>query len=119
MTAFYNGTMKTATISVTPTTSTTVALSAVTVNPTSVAGGTNATGTVTLTAAAPAGGLSVDLWTTGAAAYVPSSVTIAAGSTTGTFSITTIEAGSDLQDTVTAFYNGAIKTASITVKKAF
>jgi hypothetical protein len=94
-------------------------LSAVSVNPTTVTGGQNATGTVTLTTAAPAGGLSVDLWTTGTAAFVPTNVNIPAGSTTGTFSITTIEAGSNLRDTVTAFYNGASKTANITVNKAF
>lgn len=118
ITASYNGGSKTTALSIT-TAATKVALSAVSVNPTTVTGGQNATGTVTLTTAAPTGGLSVELWTTGTAAFVPTNVNIAAGSTTGTFSITTIEAGSNLQDTVTAFYNGASKTAKITVNKAF
>jgi hypothetical protein len=70
---------------------------------------------VTLSTAAPAGGIVVALWTTGTVAFVPDEVTIAAGSKTGTFTITTNYTTSTLQDTVTAFYNGASKTASITV----
>jgi hypothetical protein len=89
------------------------------VTPATVTGGQTSTGTVTLSAAAPSGGLSVDLWTTGTAAFVPVSVTVPAGSKSATFSISTIEAGSNLQDTVTAFYNGTSKTATITVNKAF
>jgi hypothetical protein len=48
-------------------------------------------------------------------AFVPADITIAAGSTTGTFTVTTNYTTSTLQDTVTAFYNGASKTANVTV----
>jgi hypothetical protein len=42
-------------------------------------------------------------------------VTVAAGSKTANFTVTTNYTASTLQDTVTAFYNGASKTATITV----
>ena len=113
ITAAYNSVSKTAALTVNPSAS--VALSSVSVNPTSVTSETSATGTVTLSAAAPAGGIVVELWTTGTVAFVPVEVTIAAGSTTGTFTVTTNYTSSTLNDTVTAFYNGASKTANITV----
>jgi hypothetical protein len=111
VTAFYNGVSKTAALTVTPAS----ALSSVSVNPTSVTGGSSATGTVTLTLAAPAGGLVIQLWTNGAPAFVPASITIPAGSKTGTFTVTTNSISSTVQDTVTAFYLGATKTTILTV----
>jgi hypothetical protein len=113
ITAFYNGAIKTTTITVTP--AVTIGLSSVSVNPTTVKGGVSATGTVTLGAPAPTGGFSVALWTNGNPAFVPSSITIAAGATTGTFSVTTLSVSSTLQGTITAFYNGASKTTTISV----
>jgi hypothetical protein len=113
ITARYNSVNKTAALTITP--AATVALSSVSVSPTSVVGGTSATGTVTLSGAAPSGGLVVELWTTGTAAFVPENITIAAGSTTGTFNVTTTSGSGSRQDTVTAFYIGASKTAPITV----
>jgi hypothetical protein len=113
VTATYSSVSKTAALTITP--SAAVALSAVSVNPASLTTGLSSTGTVTLSTAAPAGGIVVELWTTGTVAFVPDQVTIGAGSTTGTFTITTNYTTSTLQDTVTAFYNGASKTASITV----
>jgi hypothetical protein len=68
-----------------------------------------------MNAEAPAGGIAVEVWTTGAAAYVPLIMTVPAGSTTGTFILTTAVVSSNVQDTVTAFYNGATKTANLTV----
>src|SRR5437762_12395433 len=65
-------------------------LSSVSVTPTSVVGGNSSQGTVTLTAGAPAGGAVVGLSNANTAvATVPASVTIAAGATSATFSITT------------------------------
>ena len=116
--ATYNGVSQSAALTITPV-STKPALSAVSLNPATVTGGQSSTGTVTLNAAAPAGGVSIELWTTGTAAFVPANVTVAAGSTSATFTISTIEAGSNLQDTVTAFYSSTSKTANITVSKAF
>jgi hypothetical protein len=92
-----------------------VALSSVSVTPASVPSETSMTGTVTLSAPAPAGGIVVALWTTGTIAFVPESVTVPAGSTTGTFPVTTNDTSTTQQDTVTAFYNGFSKAASVTV----
>ena len=65
-------------------------LSALTVTPTDVVGGDSATGKVTLSSAAPAGGLVVDLSSDNtAAATVPPSVTVAAGSTSATLAVST------------------------------
>ncbi len=116
ITAFYNGLTKTATLTVTA--PVTVSLSSVSVNPTSVMGGTSASGTVTLSAAAPAGGTVVSLWTNGSPAFVPASITIPAGSTIGSFPVTTIYTSSASQSTITAFYNGLSKTAILTITPA-
>jgi hypothetical protein len=68
----------------------TASLAKVTINPTEVIGGDSATGTVTLTGPAPAGGLQVSLTSDDvAAATVPVTVTVPAGSTSATFPITT------------------------------
>lgn len=109
----YAGVTKTATLTVTPNTA--VSLASVSVSPASVVNQATATGTVTLSAAAPAGGISVALWTTGAIAYVPASVTVPAGATTATFTITTNYTQTTKADVVTAFYNGASKTAAVIV----
>ena len=59
------------------------------VAPTAVSGGTNATGTVTLDVPAPTGGYAVALASDNANASVPASVTVAAGPTTQTLTVTT------------------------------
>lgn len=95
--------------------STTLAVSAVSVNPASVTGGSPATGTVTLTAAAPAGGASVTLSSSRAAATVPASVTVAAGATTATFTVSTTTVSAATTASITATYGGASRTATLTV----
>jgi hypothetical protein len=114
ITATYNGVVKTAVLTITPAAAS-VALASVSISPTSATGGTSPTGTVILTAPAPAGGLVVELWTTGTVAFVQQYFTIAAGSTTITFPVTTISVTATTQDTLTAYYNGATKTAPLTV----
>ncbi len=109
--AFYNGVIKTVTITVTPVTT----LSLFSVTPNTVTAGGSSTGVVTLNAAAPAGGLVVALWTSGSPAFVPASVTIPAGATSATFTITTAQTSAAAQATITAFYNGATMTATLTV----
>jgi hypothetical protein len=65
-------------------------LSSFTVNPNSVAGGTPSTGTVTLPDPAPPDGLVVTLASEApSVASVPSSITIPAGATSGSFTIST------------------------------
>ena len=75
-----------------PPPSSSVALSSLTVSPTDVVGPDPATGTVNLTSAAPSGGFVVTLSSDNtAAATVPPSVTVPAGSTRATFTVSTRE----------------------------
>jgi hypothetical protein len=92
-----------------------VALSSVTLNPTSVTGGTSSTGTVTLSGAAPGGGAVVSLSSSSSAATVPTSVSVAAGSTSATFTASTGTVTASTPITITATYAGASKTAALTV----
>jgi hypothetical protein len=65
-------------------------LSTVGITPADVVGGTAATGTVTLSSAAPAGGVQVPLSSDNpAAATVPPSITVPAGATAASFTVTT------------------------------
>jgi hypothetical protein len=94
-------------------------LSAVTVNPTSVVGGNSSTGTATLSAAAPSGGVVVSLSSSNtAAATVPTSVTIAAGSTGKTFTVATSAVGTSTPVTITASAGGVTRTVDLTVNPA-
>jgi hypothetical protein len=75
-----------------PPPSSAASLSSLTVNPTDVIGPDPATGTVTLSSAAPSGGFTVDLTSDNtAAATVPPSVTVPAGSTRASFTVSTKE----------------------------
>jgi len=95
---------------------TALALSSVTLNPTSVVGGNPSTGTVTLTAAAPAGGAVVTLASTGAVASVPATVTVPAGALTATFTVTTpVVVGSGAASDIIATFGGVNQSATLTV----
>lgn len=91
------------------------ALSAVSLNPSTVAGGNSSTGTVTLSAAAPSGGTVVSLSDNSAAATVPASVTVAAGSTSRTFTAATTAVTSQTLAVVTASSGGVSRSATLTV----
>ncbi len=93
----------------------TAALSAVTVNPTSVVGGSSSTGTVTLSAPAPSGGAVVSLSDNSTAATVPASVTVPAGASSRTFTVTTTSVTTSTPVTITGSYSGASRTATLTV----
>jgi hypothetical protein len=91
-------------------------LSSLSLSETSVPGQSSPTGTVTLTSAAPTGGAVVRLESSNVdAARVPSSVTVAAGATTATFTITTPTVSSRVNVTITASYAGVERTATLTV----
>jgi hypothetical protein len=90
-------------------------LSSLTLNPTSVTGGTGATGTVALTGIAPTGGLAVSLSSNTPAAGVPTSVTVAAGSSSATFPITSTAVSAATQATIRATLASASLTATLTV----
>lgn len=84
------GTTVSATLTVVPTPPPAPALQSVTVAQASVASGRSATGTATLNVAAPAGGAQVSLFSSNpAVASVPPSVTIPAGATSSTFTVST------------------------------
>lgn len=91
------------------------ALSAVSLSPSTVAGGNSSTGTVTLSAAAPSGGTVVSLSDNSAAATVPASVTVAAGSTSRTFTAATTAVTSQTLAVVTASSGGVSRSATLTV----
>lgn len=91
-------------------------LSTVTVNPTNVQGGTSATGTITLNAPAPAGGALVSLHSSNtAAATVPSGITIPAGSSSATFTVSTLATTASTPVTISATFGGTTQTATLTV----
>jgi hypothetical protein len=91
------------------------ALSAISLNPTSVVGGNAAQGTVTLSAAAPGGGFAVTLSSNNAIATVPASVTVAPGATSTTFTISTTSVTTSSVATITATAGTVTRTAGLTV----
>ena len=90
-------------------------LSALTLSPSSVAGGASSTGTVTLAAAAPSGGTVVTLSDNSAAATVPTSVTVAAGATSRTFTVTTTAVTSSTPISISGSSGGSTRSATLTV----
>jgi hypothetical protein len=91
-------------------------LSGVSMNPATVVGGDTVSGTATLTAAAPSGGALVSFSSSNTAvAPVPANVTIAAGTTSGTFTIATSSVAAPTSVTISATYEGVTKAAALTV----
>ena len=90
-------------------------ISTVSLNPTAVTGGAGSTGTVTLSAVAPTGGAVVTLGSNSTAAAVPSSVTVAAGQTTATFSVTTTSVTTTTTVTITGSSGSSSAHATLTV----
>jgi len=91
-------------------------LSALTLSPASVAGGGTSQGKVTLTSAAPSGGAVVGLSSSNTtAATVPASVTVAAGNTSATFSVSSAAVTASTAVTIGASYGGISRGATLTV----
>jgi hypothetical protein len=112
--ALYASVTKTAPLTVLPQALPT--LSSLTLNPTSVTGGSPSTGTVTLSGPAPVGGATVSLSSGNTAvATVPASVTVAAGASSATFTVSTNPVTTSTPVTISASYAGVTKTASLTV----
>ena len=114
ITATYGAVSKTALLAVTPA----VALSAVSLNPTTVTGGSPSTGTVTLSGPAPAGGILVTVSSDHAAAVVPASVTVTDGNSSATFAVSTTAVATATSATITATYGAVSKTALLAVTPA-
>lgn len=109
--ATYNGATQTATLTVVPPT-----LNSLTVSPVTVTGGTSSTATVTLNGIAPAGGAVVTLNTSNASvAGVPASVTVAANTSTTTFTVATVPVANSTTVTVSGTYNALTRNAALTV----
>lgn len=94
-----------------------VGVGSVTLTPTPVTGPNPVTGTVTLTCAAPSGGLVIALSTNSSTVARPtvSSITIPAGATKGTFTVSTTDVTATKVVSITAATNGTTKSASLTV----
>lgn len=93
-----------------------VSLATLTLNPPTVQGQAPSLGTVTLTGAAPPDGALVSLSTNQIdVARVGSSVTVAAGATTATFTVDTATVLENASVTVSANYGGITRTANLMV----
>lgn len=91
-------------------------VSSLTLSPSTVVGGASSTATVVLSAAAPVGGTAVTLASSDTAlATVPSSVTVAAGSVSATFAVTTKAVPSSATATITATGGGSSVNATLSV----
>jgi chitodextrinase len=95
------------------------ALVSLALNPTTVTAPASSTGTVTLSGPAPAGGLAVTLTSSDTRkARVPATVTVAAGQSTATFTVTTLTGqlgGGQNPVTITATLAGTGRTAVLNV----
>ena len=93
-----------------------VTLALLSINPTSVVGGTSSQGTATLTSAAPPGGSVVTLSSSKpSVSSVPASVTVLAGTTSASFSISTVSVPAPTSATISGSFGGVTKSATLTV----
>jgi hypothetical protein len=91
-------------------------ITSLTLNPTNVIGGVQSSiGTVTLSGPAPAGGAQVLLSSSNPSAGVPASVTVPAGATSATFTVSTSTVLISTSATISATYNNTTKTATLGV----
>jgi hypothetical protein len=116
--ASYNGVTKSTTLTVNPAPPVTAALATLSLKPTSVRGGDSAVGTVTLTAPAPTGGFQVNLSSSvPTKASVPATVTIASGSQSATFAMSTSAVTKKTVVKITASEGAVVKTANLTLTR--
>ena len=93
-----------------------IALYALTLKPTSVAGGVNVTGTVKLNGPAPPSGVVVDLSDDIPATTLPASVTFQSGVSSRTFTIQSARVDANQSGYVTAKYGAVVKKAALTIR---
>ena len=113
ITATYNGMSQSATLTITP-----PYLNYVEVNPDSIGGGASTEGYLELSPAAPSGGFVVNLSSSSSLASVPASVTVTAGQKYTQFPIKTSTVSANAQVTITATFNGSVKTSTFTITPA-
>jgi hypothetical protein len=93
-----------------------LALSGVSLSQTSVQGQQQSTGVVTLTTAAPSSGVVVQLSSSNpTVAQVPETVMVVGGQTSASFLVRTSTVPTNSTSTITATFNGASRTAALTV----
>ena len=92
-----------------------LSLSSLTANPIAVKGGISSRVTVTLSGSAPAGGAVITLASNQRAAVVPTSVKVAAGATSSTFTVNTKVVSVKKTATISASYAGVTKAATLTL----
>ncbi len=110
ITGNYNGITQTTALAVKP-----PVLTSLSLNPTTVGGGSSSTGTVSLNGAAPLGGTLVSLSSSRPTrASVPATVTVAAGTSSATFTVNTT-AGAKTSLTISGSYGGVTKKATLTI----
>lgn len=114
VTATYEGAFKVGSLEVVPW------LQSVSVTPSTLVGGNSTTGRVNLAQAAPAGGVAVDVSTnnTGLVTFASPTVTVPAGQTTATFTITTHGVSTQTNAFVTASLLGVNRSQQITLNTA-
>lgn len=94
------------------------ALTALTLNPASVRGGWTSTGTVTLSGPAPAGGAVITLSSSNTnVATVPASITVPAGATSATFTVSTRRVSASTSVVISAQYNNTSISTPLTVTR--
>ena len=93
-----------------------ITLKGLTLTPTAVYGGNSSTGKVTLSAKAPTGGEVVALSCSKTIASVPSSVTVAAGATTATFTISTTPGAASTSVLVKGTLGASSASATLTIE---
>ena len=113
LTGTLNGLSASGSVIVNPSTLLTLAVS-----PATVVGGHSSQGSVTLTSPAPSGGATVTLASGNAAATVPASVFIAAGSRTAPFTVMTTPVTATTSATVSATYASQTVSAPLTITTA-
>lgn len=91
------------------------ALTSLTVQPTTLQGGNNVTGTVKINGQAPAGGLSIGLSSNNASVLAPSTVVVAGGQQSATFTASTVPVLSTTTATLTASLGSSSETATLTL----
>ena len=93
------------------------ALVVITLNQKTLVGGGSVTATVTLNGPAPAGGASIALASSHAAASVPAFVVVPAGQTSAPFTIVTSQVTGNVKATISATYNGVVQKATLTMTR--
>ena len=95
------------------------AVSTVSLNPTTAAGGSSSAGAVALNGVAPTGGAVVTLSSSNGAAQVPASISsFTAGQSIASFTVTTTAVSSSTSLSITASYSGNTASANLTISPA-